>query len=161
MTPSLLPTGSFLVAVVVAACAGGVKAPSPDADVIADLRAASNAALRAGDLDAFMASIDGDYVATAGAGGHARSRDELREIIAGVFRDTPGRSFVRTPESIEVEPQGTRAMERGRWIALEPPAGGGERRGVGGGYTAHWRRVDGRWVIHAEIFITLSGPGQN
>lgn len=136
--------------------------PRPE-DVIARVRAASNAALETGDLEGFMASIDIDYVGTAGNGGHIRDRAALQEMIGGLFADAPGHHFVRTPSEIEVDPDGRRAIELGSWI--EVPAGQtpAVSTGARGRYTAYWRRVAARWVIHAEVFVTLgggSGPAQ-
>ncbi len=133
------------------------RAPSTPDEVIARVRAASNDALRAGDLDAFMASIDVDYVGTAGNGGHIRDRAALQELIGGLFADAPGHRFVRTPSEIEVDLGGRRAIEVGSW--LEVPAGQtpASSTGLRGRYTAYWRRVAARWVIHAEVFVTLGG----
>ena len=45
-------------------------------------------------------------------------------------------------------------MEEGRWIEIAGGPGG-EPTGVAGRYAAHWRRDEGAWVIHAELFVTL------
>lgn len=121
---------------------------------IAEVRAASNAAFAAGDVEGMLASIDADYVGTGGSGGHIRSREELADLFRRIADSPVGLHFVRTPERIEVAPDGLRAMETGRWEGRER-RDGVEVTTVGGGYTAYWRRVDGRWVIHAELFVTL------
>jgi ketosteroid isomerase-like protein len=131
------------------------QAPSTPEDFIDRVRAASNAALMAGDVEAFMASIDVDYVGTAGNGGHIRDRTALQEMIRDLFANSPGHHFVRTPSEIEVDSGGRRAIEMGAWV--EVPAGqtAATSTGVRGRYTAYWRRVAARWVIHAEVFVTL------
>ena len=133
------------------------QAPSTPEDLIGRVRSASNAALAAGDDEAFMASIDVDYVGTAGNGGHIRDRAALQEMIRGIFANSPGHHFVRTPSEIEVDPGGRRAIEMGVWV--EVPAGQtrATSTGVRGRYTAYWRRIAARWVIHAEVFVTLGG----
>ena len=133
------------------------QAPSTSEEVIARVREVSNTALQMGDLDGFMASIDVDYVGTAGNGGHIRDRAALKELIEGLFAGSPGHHFVRTPSEIEVDGSGRRAIELGSW--LEVPAGQtpANSTGVRGRYTAYWRRVAARWVIHAEVFVTLGG----
>jgi ketosteroid isomerase-like protein len=125
------------------------------------LRAASNAALEAHDVRAFMRTIDDDYVGTAGNGGHIRSRDELEALISGLEHGPDEAEwFVRTPVEIEVDSAGGRAVETGHWLQRTRLAGV-DRTGIGGRYTAYWRRIDGRWRIHGELFVTLadSGPG--
>ncbi|MBT8337603.1 MAG: nuclear transport factor 2 family protein [Gemmatimonadetes bacterium] len=124
------------------------------AQTIRDLRSQSNAALRSGDIDAFMASIDTDYVGTAGNGGHIRSHAELRALVDGVAANPRGLYFVRTPDELELDEAGGRAIEMGRWAGRETVAGAEQSAGQGR-YTAYWRRVGGEWVIHAEVFVTL------
>lgn len=121
------------------------------------LRDASNTALEAHDVNEFMRFVHDDYVGTAGNGGHIRSRRELDGLVAGL-RDDPGMYtwFVRTPVDIEVDSAGGRAFETGRWVQHTREEGV-VRTDSGGRYTAYWRRVAGRWLIHAEVFVTLSG----
>lgn len=121
------------------------------------LRAGSNAAMEAHDVEAFMATIDEDYAGTAGNGGHIRSREALRGLMTGLASDNdPYVWFVRTPREIEVDAPGGRALETGRWIQYTREDGV-TRSGIGGGYTAYWRREGRRWLIHAELFVTLDG----
>lgn len=150
----LLPAILWAVACAVPAAASAQSA----ADTIRGHRAASNAALERGDLAAFLASIDADYVATAGNGGHVRSRAELGDVIGGIFASTPGLFFVRTADAVRVSETGTRAVETGHWVEMTPSSAG-PQPGRGGAYTAYWRRVDGAWVIHAEVFVTLTDGG--
>jgi len=129
-------------------------------DRIRALRAASNAALEAHDVEGFMASIDQDYVGTAGNAGHIRSRDALRVLIADLAAARgPYVWFVRTPRTVEVDPSQGRALETGRWVerAREDEV---SRIGIGGGYAAYWRRIGGRWLIHGEVFVTLEGVSE-
>jgi ketosteroid isomerase-like protein len=105
-------------------------------------------------VDAFMASIDVDYVGTAGNGGHIRTRADLRALVEGIARSPTGLHFVRTPTELEVDDDGGRAIENGRWMGRETVAG--VQRSAGQGrYAAYWRRTDRGWVIHAEVFVTL------
>lgn len=143
------------------ACACGplsAQTMTPSQTDLPASRDASNAALKAGDVEGFMASIDPDYVGTGGNGGHIRSRGELRTLIEGVVDSPTGLYFVRTADGFEVDDEGGRAMETGRWAGRERIAGA-ERLTGEGRYVAYWRRVDGAWVIHAEIFVTLPDPG--
>lgn len=136
----------------------GHRGPS-GTDGVRMARALSNAAFRRGDVEGVLETIDPDYVGTAGNGGHIRSRDELGALLTRVFEETPGRYFVRTADEVEMAASGDRAVESGRWTTLDPDGSGAVVPTGGGSYTAHWRRVDGRWLIHAEVFVTLTGGG--
>lgn len=125
---------------------------------ISAVRAASNVAFAAGDVAGMLAAIDVDYVGTGGSGGHIRSREELVVLFRRIAESPVGLHFIRTPGRIEVSPDGLRAMETGRWVGRER-RDGVQVTTVGGGYTAYWRRVDDRWVIHAEVFVTLHPAG--
>ena len=159
---TLARRGALWIGIALAtSCALPLSAQSKDAattmdseQTIRELRAASNAALRSGDVDGFMSSIDPDYVGTAGNGGHIRSHAELRALIEGVAASPTGLYFVRTLQGLEVDDDGGRAIETGRWAGRETIDG--EERAAGEGrYTAYWRRTGDTWVIHAEIFVTL------
>ncbi len=165
-TPSLRrcpPTiGPCLVATLVVALVPSLLAAQSmtSEERIRSIRAASNAALEAGDVPAFLSSIDEDYVGTAGNGGHIRSRDAVEALVTGIVADPAGVYFVRTPSQVEVDPAGGRAIEVGRWQGYTR-AQGGPTATDGGRYTAYWRRTDGRWLIHAELFVTLgAGTGE-
>jgi hypothetical protein len=53
---------------------------------------------------------------------------------------------VRNPDSVDLDEDGGRAAETGRWT------GGG----MSGVYMAAWRKVTGQWVIESELFVTLA-----
>lgn len=122
---------------------------------IRGVRLVSNGALEQGDLSTFMASIDGDYVGTAGNGGHIRTRGELRKLVRNLFSAPTRPYFLRTTESVTLAAGGKRAVEFGRWTGYERPAEGAPRVVDQGHYTAYWKLAGGRWSIHAELFITL------
>ena len=150
----VVPALSLLVFLLHASSAHAQDMPSEDR--IRAVRTASNEALASGDVDAFMSSIDEDYVGTAGNGGHIRSRQALRELIEGVAASPSGLHFVRTATEIDVAAAAGRAIENGEWVGYTR-AGGVPQATDRGRYTAYWRRVDGRWLIHAEVFVTLGG----
>ena len=107
------------------------------------LREASNTALKSHDVAGFLKSIDEDYVGTAGNGGHIRSRGELEALVQSLAEERAASVwFVRTPSGIEVDPAGGRALEEGRWLESRRENGAAVE-GIGGRYTAFWRRVRG------------------
>ena len=118
-------------------------------------RAASNRALAEKDFDAFQQILDADYQITRGNGGFGDA-DEAAGMVRELFASKPYTLYVRTPAAVEVGSSGQRAFESGSWVGTTEPEGG---RRLGGNYSAYWRRVDGAWRIHAELFVTLFCEG--
>ena len=82
------------------------------------------------------------------------------ELILGVeaviaafdaqFRDPDFIAFVRTPDTVEIAGDGSRASESGRWIGRWKTGAQ-----IGGTYLAAWRPIHGQWVIDRELYVTL------
>jgi ketosteroid isomerase-like protein len=72
------------------------------------------------------------------------------EAFAGQFADPDFVTYVRTPETVELDQAGERAAERGRWVADWKGAD------MAGAYLAVWRKSHGQWVIESELYVTLS-----
>ena len=77
-------------------------------------------------------------------------------MVEELLASKPYTLYVRTPSAVEVGSNGQRAFESGSWVGTTETAG--DRR-LGGRYSAYWRKVDGAWKIHAELFVTLSCEG--
>lgn len=119
----------------------------PTSDLAIRLRrAAFNDAIARADLDAIGQVLACDAVLVTGTdsavfvGRKAQLLAWQREFAA-VDRTV----YVRTPDTIVASPVEPIALEHGRW------AGGA----ASGDYTAKWREVAGKWVIEAEIYVTL------
>jgi len=82
----------------------------------------------------------------AGDGGLILGADAIVEAFATQFREPGFVTYVRTPDSVEVDAAGDRAAETGHWTGA----------GVSGVYMAAWRRVTGQWMIESELFVTLA-----
>jgi hypothetical protein len=80
-----------------------------------------------------------------GDGGLILGADAIVEAFAAQFREPGFVAYVRTPETVELDQDGGRAAESGRWT------GGG----TSGAYMAAWRKVTGQWAIESELFVTL------
>jgi hypothetical protein len=81
------------------------------------------------------------------AGGSAiRGARAVIEAFAAQFADPAFVTYVRTPDLVEVTPDGQTATESGRWIATWRTE---EQSGV---YEATWKRRLGHWVIASEWF---------
>ncbi|MGW8201664.1 nuclear transport factor 2 family protein [Sphingomonas sp. VDB2] len=115
-------------------------------------RAAFNRALAEADLASIGPLLAMDVVMVTGtdsaviAGRKAQLMAWKREFAA-----KPRMIYTRTPESIVASPVEPIAMEHGVWQGVVD--------GViqaSGSYSAKWRGVGGRWVIEAELYLTLA-----
>lgn len=87
----------------------------------------------------------------AGDGGLILGADAIVEAFAAQFRDADFGTYLREPETVEIDQAGDRAAEAGRWIARWKA---GEMRGR---YLACWRKQTGQWVLESELYVTLDG----
>lgn len=115
-------------------------------------RAAFNTALADADLAAIGRLLAPDCVLVAGtdsavlAGRRAQLMAWKREFAAA-----PRTVYTRTPETIVMSPVLPIAMESGRWEGVC------EGQVLASGtYSAKWREIGGRWVIEAEIYVTMA-----
>jgi Domain of unknown function (DUF4440) len=81
-----------------------------------------------------------------GGGGLILGADAIVEAFAAQFLEPGFVAYVRTPDRIEIDAEGERAAEIGRWTG----------HGMSGAYMAAWRKITGQWVIESELFVTLS-----
>lgn len=115
-------------------------------------RAAFNKALAEADLASIGSLLATDCVLVAGtdsavlAGRKAQLQAWKRE-----FAGRPRTVYVRMPDAITMSPVAPIAMETGRWAGTCA----GELM-ASGTYSAKWREVAGKWVIEAEIYVTLA-----
>ena len=80
-----------------------------------------------------------------------------QERMARQFASRPDTVYIRRPTAIEVFPSWAVASERGEWTGRwTEPDGSLE---IGGSYQAQWRKVDGRWLIQAELFVPTRCTG--
>ena len=116
-------------------------------------RAAFNRALAEARLDAIGPLLAPDAILVAGtdsavlSGRKAQLLAWKREFAAA----DPTR-YTRTPDSILVSPVEPIALEQGDWQGVTASG----RTVASGRYSAKWREMGGRWVIEAEIYLTLA-----
>lgn len=154
---------NFLVCII--AVCGGLSAvahsnDSPDAEKIAEIRARSNDAIRAQDVDGIVAAYDETYQLTTGSGLLFHDNPETeKELWAEHFAQLPDVVYVRTPTTIHISTYLPRAAESGKWVGTwTTDKGPVEVRGT---YSASWIKVSGQWKIQSEMFVSLycSGGG--
>jgi len=153
-----IPAMALLLAGAGVPSGSGAQAASDEA-LIRQARAASNQAIARHDVPAIVAFLADEFQVAASNGSFLRGREEMGNAFTGRFAEFRDAIYVRTPESVEVNPAGTVAAETGRWTGSWTTPEGLFR--TGGRYAASWRKVAGKWLIHAELFVPLSctGPG--
>jgi ketosteroid isomerase-like protein len=122
-----------------------------DERLIRAARARSNAAIATHDVPAITSVwMDSVHVVsstsaqTAGLGAN-------RQRFVQQFKNRPDTIYVRTPASIEVYPAWNVAAERGEWTGRWTEPDG--LLTIGGTYLAQWRKIDGEWLIQAELYV--------
>jgi hypothetical protein len=77
--------------------------------------------------------------------------------MADQFARRPDTVYVRTPARIDVLAAWDVASERGEWTGRwTEPDGVVQVRGT---YLAQWRKVNGTWLIQAEVFVPTACTG--
>jgi ketosteroid isomerase-like protein len=90
--------------------------------------------------DAKLIAGDGTLILGAAA---------IVEAFGAQFADPDFVTYVRTPETVEIDATGERAAETGRWVA------DWRAQAMSGRYLAVWRRTLGQWAIESELYVTL------
>ena len=80
-----------------------------------------------------------------------------RQRMARQFETRSDTVYVRTPGAVEVFAPWNVASERGEWIGRWTEPDG--KLEIGGTYQAQWRKIDGRWLIQAELYVPTHCQG--
>lgn len=75
--------------------------------------------------------------------------EAVLQAFASQFADPSFGTYLRQTERIELDPQGARAAETGRWTAT------GASEVITGTYLAVWQKVTDQWVIESELYVIL------
>lgn len=124
------------------------------ARAIASARADFNAALTARDMKAISAILAEAVTLVPGDDAVLiEGREAQLQAWESIFTNMPDVSYVRTPGRIEIGADGELAAETGRWRGAWSSEGFAIR--YTGRYFAKWRFDGERWLIEAEVFVTL------
>ena len=128
-----------------------------DEQSIREARARSNRAIAAHDLVAIAREWTADIHVVSSTSTQAAGRDANRERMATQFKNRPDTVYVRTPATIDVFAPWAVASERGEWTGKWTEPDG--KLEIGGTYHAQWRKIDGHWLIQAELFVPTRCTG--
>jgi uncharacterized protein (TIGR02246 family) len=133
------------------------RQPSGDEQLIREARARSNAAIRAHDPAAMARLWMDDVHVVRSTGTQVAGRERNQERMAQQFAARPDTIYVRQPSAIDVYLPWAMAAERGDWTARwTEPDGTVDTAGT---YMAQWRRIDGVWLIQAELYVPTRCAG--
>ncbi|SDM53797.1 nuclear transport factor 2 family protein [Maricaulis salignorans] len=138
-------------------------APGSDVQMLGDKLAARAVAAARSDFNAALADRNMDSIAAVLAeavtlvpGDDAvliEGREAQLQAWQSIFTNMPDVTYVRAPSRIEIGEDGELAAESGRWRGAWSSEGFSIR--YTGRYFAKWRFDGLRWVIEAEVFVTL------
>lgn len=120
-------------------------------DAIAARRKLTNKLIAAKDAARLRPFFDPRVTLIAGDGSLLLGAEDVLAAFASQFADRGFGAYIRTTEQIDLNSDGTRAAERGRWVGQWKDAP--EQSGT---YLATWKKVTGQWVIENELFVTLA-----
>jgi ketosteroid isomerase-like protein len=116
-------------------------------------RAAFNAALASGDLEAIRQILAPTAILVAGTDSALLSGRKAQLLAwKREFAAADRTIYVRTPTAITLSPIEPIAFEYGDWKGVSASANGVRATGT---YTAKWRRFGQTWTIEAELYLTL------
>jgi ketosteroid isomerase-like protein len=131
--------------------------PAPDDAIIRAARAQSNQAIAAHDVPGITRHWMPDVHIVTSASAQGSGRDVNGQRMTDQFTRRPDTVYVRTPTAVDVFGAWNVASERGEWTGRwTEPDGVVQIRGT---YLAQWRKVNGTWLIQAEVFVPTHCTG--
>jgi len=133
-------------------CSANAIVPQPrDEQLIREARVRSNEAIAAHDVAAVARVWMPDVHIVSSTSSQTAGRDANQQRMAAQFASRPDTVYVRRSTAIDVYPPWAVASERGEWTGRWTEPYG--RLEIGGTYLAQWRKIDGEWLIQAELFV--------
>jgi ketosteroid isomerase-like protein len=128
-----------------------------DEQLIRDTRARSNAAIAAHDPPAIAQAWMDDLHVVSSTSAQTAGRTANQQRMTEQFARRPDTIYVRKPITIDVNPRWSVASERGEWTGgwTEPDG----KMTIGGTYLAQWRKINGQWLIQAELYVPTHCAG--
>ncbi|MBB5621447.1 ketosteroid isomerase-like protein [Pedobacter cryoconitis] len=114
--------------------------------IIQTSRENSNAAILKGDAAGVAQYWMDDIIVISGEGGQYAGKKLLLKVFTEMFQeDKP--VFERIPSVITIGDSGVLAWETGEWNY--------KTEKFRGNYSAMWRKIKGKWLTQAELFVSL------
>lgn len=140
-----------------AIAAQATRAAPLTAAAVRAARARSNAAIAARDTTMLAALVSPSYHSVSSRNAHTSGRDGALQQWRNQFVAHADVHYTRTPGAVRMFRPWQMAHETGTWVGGWTEADGPVI--IRGTYTAKWRRIDGAWLLEAEIFTPLRCTG--
>ncbi len=140
-------------------------APSPSlvapltAAAVREARASSNRAIAERDTMMLVSLVSDSYHSVSSRNVHTSGREGARAQWRQQFTSRADVQFVRTPSTVRVFTPWEMAEETGSWVGRWQETDGAVV--IRGSYTAKWRRIEGRWLLEAELFMPATCSGSS
>jgi ketosteroid isomerase-like protein len=125
---------------------------------IRSVRAESNRAIANHDTAAIARTWTIDYHIVSSRNNETSGRKANADRFDNEFTSKPDVIYIRTTGAVDVFDQWSMASETGTWIGRWTEEG--ETAELSGTYFAKWHKVEGQWLIRAEIFVPLKCRGK-
>ncbi len=120
-------------------------------------RKRSNVAIAQRDTATLVALSSSSYHSVSSRNAHTNGRDGVAAQWRAQFAAHADVNYVRTPITVRVFTPWQMAEETGAWVGRWSEPDG--RVVIRGTYTAKWRRINGAWLLEAEVFTPRSCRG--
>ncbi len=130
---------------------------SSDQESIGNARALSNKSIAEKDTLTIANQWMDNFLIITSRGIKVEGKELNRKLLANEFKTKKEVIYIRNPKSIEVMKEWDVASETGTWEGNW--IDDGSKIEIGGTYYAKWHKVDGRWLIRAEIFTPTKCKG--
>lgn len=117
-----------------------------EAALIRQSRLNSNAAIINRDVDGIAQYWMDDMIVISGEGGQYIGKKALIKVFTEMFTAEPP-IFERIAAEITIGDSGILAWETGTWNY--------KTDSFRGNYSAMWRKINGRWLMQSELFVSL------
>ncbi len=140
-----------------AGCQPGRMEEHGDEHQIRQVRDASNKAIAGRDTIALAGTLAEDYHVITSRNAESSGRAVMLARFKDDFSTKPDIIYIRTADQVDVFTEWKMAAESGTWVGRWTE--NGERVELTGRYFAKWHKINGQWMIRAEIFVPLSCAG--
>jgi len=127
-----------------------VREADPEEEVIKSVREFSNQSIANRDTTGIVSTLTPDFHAITSRNAEVTGSHSMAKKFAEEFQLRPDVSYVRTPLQVRIFQPWNSASERGKWVGTWKDVDGTIE--VSGIYYAKWVRINGKWLIRAEIF---------
>lgn len=150
-------TITLILGIMLPGCKQSEMQSSPEETLIREARIKSNEAIAAHDAKAMSAFWTSDFHIITSRNSEMSGKNTNRERMESEFSSKPDVLYVRTPQTIQVFDAWKMASESGTWAGSWTE--NGQKIELTGTYMAKWHKLDGAWLIRAEVFVPLTCTG--